>query len=179
MARAVVINGSGRKNGHTAAMCDSASSVLDGFCTVDRFDVCDMDIADCDGCDGCFRKGCVHKDDMRLIMDAVRRCDILILASPLRFDGPSSQIKRAMDRFQEAWNNHWEDMPGQCIVMICAGRHRVDFTAAELIFKRFCKSLGIEKTAFIEICGTDDNDPSVTAAESKKALESVFGADAA
>jgi multimeric flavodoxin WrbA len=56
------------------------------------------DIAQCDGCFSCRSGECVHQDDMWPIYDAIRRCDAMILASPVYMGLVSGQMKVMMDR---------------------------------------------------------------------------------
>ena len=55
-------------------------------------------IAPCDGCFQCRKGECVHKDDMFPIYDAMRKCDGMILASPVYLGMVTGQMKVMMDR---------------------------------------------------------------------------------
>jgi multimeric flavodoxin WrbA len=58
----------------------------------------DREIAPCDGCFACRDGECVHQDDMGPIYDALRRCDALILCSPVYMGLVNGQMKVMMDR---------------------------------------------------------------------------------
>lgn len=59
-----------------------------------------MEIKGCQACYGCKRKSdrCVVKDDMAEILEAVRECDLLVLASPVYYGDVAAQLKMFIDR---------------------------------------------------------------------------------
>lgn len=98
----VILNGSPRPKGNTAAMVaayrEGAESV--GH-SVTVFDVCRMHIAGCLACEHCHKqmpRTCVQADDMQLIYPALDAADMLVLASPVYYHGLSGQLKCAIDR---------------------------------------------------------------------------------
>jgi multimeric flavodoxin WrbA len=52
----------------------------------------------CNGCFRCAKEACVFDDDMTEILAALRRCDGLILASPVYMGMVTGQMKVMMDR---------------------------------------------------------------------------------
>jgi multimeric flavodoxin WrbA len=58
----------------------------------------DKGITPCDGCFACRTGACVHDDDMLPIYGALRRCDGLILSSPVYMGLVNGQMKVMMDR---------------------------------------------------------------------------------
>ena len=98
----LVLNGSPRRNGNTAALVDAfAEGAAQAGHDVVRFDVALMDIAPCRGCLGGGADAdspCVQKDDMAKIYPAVKASDVVVLASPLYYWGFSGQLKLALDR---------------------------------------------------------------------------------
>ena len=57
----------------------------------------DKDIRYCDGCFACTSGACVHDDDMEPILDAMRWCDGLLLASPVYMGLVTGQMKTIAD----------------------------------------------------------------------------------
>jgi multimeric flavodoxin WrbA len=55
-------------------------------------------ILPCDGCFACRAGACIHDDGMTPIYEAMRRCDGLILASPVYMGLITGQMKVMMDR---------------------------------------------------------------------------------
>ena len=97
----VVLSGSPRKGGNTdrlaVAFVEGAESAGKN---VALFRVADMKIGGCLGCDHCFEeKGvCVQNDDMLEILNALRKADTLVLASPIYYFSVTAQLKLALDR---------------------------------------------------------------------------------
>lgn len=98
----VVLNGSPRKNGNTSALVreftKGAESVGN---TVTEFFLNSMDIHGCLGCFGGRSSRecpCVQKDDMSQIYPAVKKCDVVVLATPLYYWNMSGQLRMAVDR---------------------------------------------------------------------------------
>lgn len=58
----------------------------------------DKAIAPCRGCFSCRSGECVQKDDMAAVIEAIRRCNGLILASPVYLGLMTGQMKVMMDR---------------------------------------------------------------------------------
>ena len=93
------ICGSPRANGNTAFALHRALATIEaqGIGTT-YISLADKEITPCDGCFTCRTGQCVHIDDMALIFDAIRRCDGLLLASPVYMGFVSGQMKVMMHR---------------------------------------------------------------------------------
>jgi len=97
----VVLSGSPRKNATTDRLVDAfveGAEAADNAVTC--FRVADMKIGGCLGCGHCFEEQgvCIQKDDMLLILNALRKADVLVLASPVYYFGFTAQLKLAIDR---------------------------------------------------------------------------------
>ncbi len=156
--RALIICGSANPNGTTATMCRSAADALWKSGSIpDIVFPGEMNIRHCDGCGGCKDGECVIKDDMRGILDAVDRSDLVILASPIHFSGPSSLIKTVMDRFQPYWNGK-EPHGGRLAVLLCGGSPEPRFHCAVYIMRAFSITVGMEWCGHLEVPNTDSED---------------------
>jgi len=97
----VVLAGSPRKVSSTDRL---AAAFIEGAKEaghdVTMFRVADMKIGSCLGCAHCFQETgvCVQKDDMQTILDALRKADTVVLASPVYYWGVTAQLKSALDR---------------------------------------------------------------------------------
>lgn len=63
----------------------------------------------CIGCRKCFLEGedkCPHHDKMAPIVEAIKKCDVLIISSPNYVDGMSGASKDMMDHLAYAWMSH-------------------------------------------------------------------------
>ena len=98
----VVLNGSPRKSGNTAALVrEFTRGAEEAGHTVTEFFLDGMDIHGCKGCFGGHSSRecpCVQKDDMGRIYPAVKNCDVVVLASPLYYWNLSGQLRTAVDR---------------------------------------------------------------------------------
>ena len=99
----LVLNGSPRPNGNTAAMINTfrEAAKVKGHNVV-SFNVCRMNIKGCLACEYCHGKGsgkCIQKDDMQQIYSELRDTEMLVLAAPIYYHGISGQLKCAIDRF--------------------------------------------------------------------------------
>ncbi|MBI2174622.1 MAG: flavodoxin family protein [Chloroflexi bacterium] len=64
----------------------------------------ELDIAPCQHCDTCLKKGkCKIQDDMQMIYRELEQADRIVLASPVHFMGVSAQMKAMIDRCQALW----------------------------------------------------------------------------
>ena len=102
----LVLNGSPRPNGNTAAMVKTFKDAAEGVGhQVSAFNVCKMNIKGCLACEYCHGKGhgtCVQKDDMQEIYELLKDTNMLVLASPIYYHNISGQLKCAIDRFYSA-----------------------------------------------------------------------------
>ena len=98
--------GSPRKGGNTDLLLDA---FLEGAqakgAEILKVDVPSKHIEPCQGCRFCEKGGyCIQqKDDMGEMNYLLRRADIVVLATPIFFYGPSAQIKALIDRSQTLW----------------------------------------------------------------------------
>lgn len=155
MDRTLIICGSAGRGGVTEAMCQAAA---------DRFretnhDVyvvfpSEMEIRHCTGCDGCVGGECVVHDDMQVLYRLFSESDLLIIASPLHFNGPSSLAKTVMDRFQPYWHGE-RPHPMAMAVMLCAGSDHPNFEPTESIMRAFALTTRMEVVGTLKVPGTD------------------------
>lgn len=98
--------GSPRKKGNTDLLI---SAFLEGAketgAEVVKIYVAEKNIKPCQGCRFCEKSGfCrINDDDMRQIYYLLRRADIVVLATPIFFYGPTAQLKALVDRSQALW----------------------------------------------------------------------------
>lgn len=69
-----------------------------------HLDVARKDITPCQECGTCEKKGfCPIDDDMQEIYHLLRQADIIVMATPIFFYGPTAQMKALIDRSQALW----------------------------------------------------------------------------
>ena len=99
--KVTILTGSPHRRGATAALADKVQEgARDAGCEVVRFNVGQMDIRPCRGCDasGCGARPCVIEDDMARIYEALATADAVVWASPVYYHAFSAQLKCAIDR---------------------------------------------------------------------------------
>lgn len=98
----VILNGSARANGNTAALvAEFARGAEEAGAEVTRIDLGKLDIHPCLGCCGGGKdkeSPCVQKDGMQEVYPAYKAADIVCLASPLYYWNVSGLLKTAFDR---------------------------------------------------------------------------------
>lgn len=102
-----------------------------------------LKIKDCTGCVECRDGGkCVIKDDAEKLFRKMERADILVMATPIRFNGPSSVLKRFIDRLNPYWYSSRKHPVNAC-GMICAGSPRPNFEHARSEMIAACNTVGM------------------------------------
>ena len=98
----LVLNGSPRANGNTAAM---VKAFLEGAGenghAITVVDVCKKKIAGCLACEYCHTKGkgqCIQKDDMQEVYPVLDKAEMIVLASPIYYHSFTGQLQCAINR---------------------------------------------------------------------------------
>ena len=98
----IVLNGSPRPDGNTAAMINAYREGAErAGHSVSVFDICRMNIKGCLACEYCHTKAfrtCVQQDDMQKIYPVLDEADMIVLASPVYYHGFSGQLQCAINR---------------------------------------------------------------------------------
>jgi multimeric flavodoxin WrbA len=151
----LIVCGSADPEGTTASMCQVAEDAVRECGSVPEIVFPGgMRIGHCTGCEGCRGGECVIDDDMRAVSEAFERSDLVILASPIHFSGPSSLIKTVMDRFQFYWCSG-RIHGGRIAAMLCGGSPEPRFHCAVYIMRAFSITLGMEWCGHLEASHTD------------------------
>jgi multimeric flavodoxin WrbA len=97
--RILGINGSPHAQGSSAYALDYALQVCAQLgAATEIIHLAGKQIQPCDGCFACRSGSCIYEDDMTPIYEALRRCDGLLLASPVYMGLVTGQMKVMMDR---------------------------------------------------------------------------------
>lgn len=153
--KVLVLNGSARKNGGTAAMAAAfARGAREAGHEVDVLDIARMGIHGCLGCEYCHTRGngtCVQHDDMDVVYPLWDAADVIVVASPIYYGSFSGQMHCLVHR------TYAGDKPKSCKAMalfLCSGSNGV-YEASERIYHGFMqgyygvKDLGVfEATTF-------------------------------
>ncbi len=112
-------------------------------------------ISHCTGCGHCRCGSCILDDDMHILYKLFSESDLLVLASPLHFNGPSSVLKTVMDRFQMFWFDRNLPHPDHVLALLCAGSNRPNFSPTVSIMKAFATTAGMKWLGHLEVVDTD------------------------
>ena len=152
----VILNGSPRKSGNTAALtAEFTRGAEEAGHTVTEFFLGEMNI---NGCKGCFGGGkspespCVQKDDMDKIYPVYKEADIVVLATPLYYWTISGQLKTVFDRLfavAECDPNYRNPKKDSVLIMAAEGH---GFEESEYWYDRLEKHLGWKSLGKV-LCG--------------------------
>ena len=98
----LVLNGSPRPNGNTAAMVAAfAEGANENGHNITVVSVCQKKIAGCLACEYCHTKGdgkCVQQDDMQEVYPVLDAAEMIVLASPIYYHSFTGQLQCAVNR---------------------------------------------------------------------------------
>ena len=99
------ISGSPRHNGNTDLLLQELLKGAAGQGAVTEFiTLRNRKYSTCQHCDACLTAGiCKLKDDMQEIYAKLAEADVIVLASPVQFAGPTATLKAMVDRCQCLW----------------------------------------------------------------------------
>ena len=149
------IAGSAREGSLTAKLCRIAASAMHDS-HIEYIMPHEMHIGHCTGCGKCSAaNNCVIEDDMHKIYSAVERNDVIILATPVYFSGPSSVIKQVIDRFQCFWVKREGKKKRYAALITAGGGDAPVFSGVLSSAKAFAAAAGAEWIGELMVCGTD------------------------
>jgi multimeric flavodoxin WrbA len=105
--KVLILKGSPREKGNSAALADrAATGAREAGAEVESVYLHGLDIRPCDACDLCKENGefCVIEDEMQSLYPKVVEADALLLASPIYWFTYSAQLKLCIDRWYGLWN---------------------------------------------------------------------------
>lgn len=154
--KVIILNGSPRPNGNTAALVDRfAQGAKDAGHNVERFDLQQLDLHPCLGCCGGGKDAvspCVQKDGMGEVYPAYEAADVVVLASPLYYWSISAQLKTCFDRlFAVAECNPGYANPRKDTALLMAAEGN-DFDSAVHWYEGICKFMGWKDVGRV-LCG--------------------------
>ena len=119
--KVTVLCASGNTSGCTHALCGAfTDECRDRGHDAELIDLSALDIEDCNGCGVCRKKGkCILSDGSDVLFDKVENSDLVVLATPIRFNGPSSIMKRFIDRLNPYWLSD-KPHPSKVCGILCA-----------------------------------------------------------
>ena len=103
------LQGSPRAKGNTGILLSAFLDEVERLGgRVSTLDATQMKVMPCLGCGACERKGyCPQDDDMQAAYPLLRKADLVVLATPIYFYGPTAQLKAFIDRSQALWSRKY------------------------------------------------------------------------
>ncbi len=114
-----------------------------------------LDIGPCMSCFDCYNNGqCRFKDDMQPLYDIFNMSDIILVSTPIFFNGLPSHLKAMIDRCQAIWSSKYisnssrinrdKNRRGYLFATGGAPAYDEQFTAAKLVMSMFFKVINAE-----------------------------------
>jgi arsenate reductase len=183
--------GSPRKKGNTDLLLDA---FLEGAqakgVEILKVDVPSRHIEPCRGCRFCEKEGfCIQqKDEMGEMNHLLRRADLVVLATPIFFYGPSAQMKALIDRSQALWARRYimkltdpkANFRTGFLLAVGATKGKELFNGTSLIAKYFYDAISARYEGFlgfrqIEAPGDIARHPTALSNARKKGVELTEG----
>ncbi len=175
MIKVTAIKGSPRQQGYSSSLLEKfIESFQDKLqsCSesaeIDYLFPFEMDIKACKGCFSCSQTAiCVFEDDMRPLIQGGKfdESDVIILATPIFFNGLPSHVKKLIDRCQPIYASKYDlgnsiidrEKERKALLIACAGApaYTDQFTAATSVSDMFFKTLNSDKFEELLIPDTD------------------------
>lgn len=106
MKKVLILSGSPRKNGNSAALCaEFARGAAEAGNAAEVVYLRDKKIAYCNACYYCKNHDgvCILKDDMAELLEKMNEADAIVMASPVYFYSVDAQMKALIDRTVAQW----------------------------------------------------------------------------
>ncbi|MBU1228514.1 MAG: flavodoxin family protein [Proteobacteria bacterium] len=166
MRNIVCLLGSPRPKGNSAVMAQALCGAAEAAgAAVRTFALNGLTYRGCQGCLRCKKEAeaCVLKDDLTPVLEAVRACDVLVLATPVYFGEVTAQLKGFIDRtfgYLQAGYAHLPRgersrlSPGKTLVFVIAQGHPKEELFTD-IFPRYAYLLnwqGFTESRLLRAC---------------------------
>lgn len=101
MGQILAVMGSPRRRGNTAILISRIAEGAEAAgAQVERVQLADLHIDECDGCHACWRgRPCSKNDDMCPLYAKIAASDAIVFGTPVYWYGPTALMKAFIDRF--------------------------------------------------------------------------------
>ena len=152
----LILNGSPRTDGNTAAMAEAFKKGAESAGSeVTVINVAKKKIAGCLACEYCHTKGdgaCVQNDDMQEVYPLLAEADAVVIASPIYYFNITGQMQCAISRFYAPMK---PAKATKAALLLSSGSPGV-YKGAMAQFEDMTAFMGIENAGIITACG-DEN----------------------
>lgn len=127
-----------------------------------------MNINPCRGCFQCDKAGkCIINDGMEQLYKEFDQADIVLVSTPVFFNGVSAQLKTMIDRCQAIWGSKYgaqnslidreKERVGFLLAAGGAPAYREQFTAVRKVSEMFFRVINTDWKGELSISNTDEN----------------------
>lgn len=162
-----VLMGSPRLSGNTAELCSRFIERLQELqAETEYISLAQLDINPCLACYACQNVsdsyGCAQRDDMWQVVDAIRACDCIVLATPIFSWYCTAQMKAVLDRhyglnkfYGEAEGSLWA---GKHVAIIATHGYEGDYAISPFVtgVQRLCEHSALVFDGVYSVQDTDD-----------------------
>ena len=156
MSKIVILTGSPRPEGNTAALAKAFAEGAAQRHEVVTLPVAQMKIVPCRGCNSCFHNGnhCVQQDEMARVYAELAEAEVLVIASPVYFYGISAQLSAVINRLH---NPVRDTFPIKRAVLLLASASRKPHVceAIRLQYTLLLQNFGIDNAGIIAAQGVN------------------------
>lgn len=152
----LLLNGSPRANGNTAAFAEAfCRGAASAGHTVDVKAVAFMKIAPCIACLKCRPNGknsgkCVVRDDAPAIVESLPEYDMIVFASPVYYWGLTGQLQALITRFYP-----YGPIPVKKCALIASAGSPYNFDGVITQYLSMCRYFSAEDLGILTFCGPD------------------------
>ncbi|MBW1782393.1 MAG: NAD(P)H-dependent oxidoreductase [Deltaproteobacteria bacterium] len=146
------LQGSPRTKGNSAMLLTAFLTEAEQLGALTQLvNVAKKKITPCQECGTCEKEGCCPiNDDMQQLYPLLRQADIIAMATPIFFYGPTAQMKAVIDRSQALWSRKYVlglSDPGRkwrrgCLLEVGATKGKNLFDGTNLTAKYFYDAVG-------------------------------------
>ena len=139
MKSILILNGSPRKKGNTAVLCETLSEVItEQGGKAEILELNSLNINPCRACEACMRNGdgmCVQQDDMREIYGKILDAHGIVYAAPIYWFNYSAQLKLVIDRMYALFSMKENGLKGKVMagILVYGGSDKHDSGAINAI----------------------------------------------
>ncbi len=149
MKKILIITGSPRPNGNTNTLVSAfASGAVAAGHEIKIFDAAKAKMDGCHADRSCEARGaCGLKDEGQIMHEYLQWADTLVLASPVYWNGFTSQIKKCIDRFYPYFFEKAKSkltVKSACLISTCMSPTADAFDGIKADYHHLCNVLGFE-----------------------------------
>jgi multimeric flavodoxin WrbA len=120
-----------------------AKTLIESGATAEELDLNKVKINPCQACKSCQKgeKVCIVNDHMKELYEKLSESDVMVLATPVYWWGPSAQMKLFIDRWYAFKASNYKQLLGKKVVLILSYHNRDPILAGADLVTRMIKDI--------------------------------------